>query len=87
MRRLLGDDAVAESDGGVVLSVPSGQSIHLDKADTAGLTAMTLRVADVAATAELFNSNEVSFDHDLPGSIITSASDACGTTLKFSESS
>lgn len=87
MRRLLGDDAVVESDGGVVLAVPSGQSIHLDRADTAGLTAMRLRVTDVAATAEMFDNNEVSFNRDPDGSIVTSASDACGTTLKFSESS
>jgi len=86
MRRLLGDDAVTESDDGVVLTVPSGQAIHLDTADTAGLTSMTMRVKDVAATAELFNNNKVSFDRDPDGAIVISASDACGTVLKFSVS-
>ena len=87
MRRLLGDDVVAESNDGVVLSVPSGQSIHLERADTAGLTAMTLHVADVAATADLFDADGVTYDRNADGAIVISPDDACGTTLIFAESS
>jgi catechol 2,3-dioxygenase-like lactoylglutathione lyase family enzyme len=84
MRRLLGDEAVVASDTDVLLTVPSGQSVRLKKADVAGLTAMTLRVTDVAATAELFESRGVSFDRDRDGAIVASPEDASGTTLIFS---
>jgi 4-hydroxyphenylpyruvate dioxygenase-like putative hemolysin len=86
MRRLLGDDAVNESESGVVLTVPSGQVIRLGKADAAGLDAMTMRVTDVAAAAEYFDSNGVSFDREADDSITVAPADACGTTLVFAES-
>jgi hypothetical protein len=84
MRRLLGNDAVAAGPGGVVLTVPSGQRIRLDKADAVGLLSMTLRVADLDHTERLFIDNDVAFVRD--GETITvSPSDACGTTLHFTE--
>lgn len=85
MRRLLGPDAVTESGDRVVLTVPSGQSIILDKSDVAGLTAMRLQVADTAGTAALFEDRGVSFNRDAGGSIVVSPEDACGTSLIFSE--
>ena len=84
MRRLLGDDAVLESSDRIVLTVPSGQRIWLDKADTAGLLSLTMRVADLDHTERLFIDKDVAFVRD--GETITvSPHDACGTTLHFSE--
>lgn len=84
MRRLLGIDAVAESAAGVVLTVPSGQRVRLDKAETGGLQSMTMRVADLDHTERLFIDNDVAFVRD--GATITvSPNDACGTTLLFTE--
>ncbi|MDJ0906613.1 MAG: VOC family protein [Woeseiaceae bacterium] len=84
MRRLLGDAAVTEGSEGIVLTVPSGQRIRLDKADTTGLASMTMRVADLDRTERLFISNDVAFVRD--GETITVAPhDACGTTLHFTE--
>jgi hypothetical protein len=84
MRRLLGDEAVTEGGDGIVLTVPSGQHIRLDKAETAGLLSMTMRVADLDRTERLFIDNDVAFVRG--GETITvSPNDACGTTLHFSE--
>ena len=85
MRRLLGDDAVAEDESSVVLIVPSGQVIRLDKADSSGLLSMTMRVKDIEAVASLFDANGINFKRDNNGAISISPDDACGTTLKFSE--
>jgi 4-hydroxyphenylpyruvate dioxygenase-like putative hemolysin len=87
MRRLLGDDAIKETDDGVVLTVPSGQVIRLAKGETTGLESMTMRVADVTATTEFFESNGVSFDRGADGSVVIAPADACGTRLVFSEAS
>jgi hypothetical protein len=84
MRRLLGVDAVMESDDRVVLTVPSGQSIHLDKSDSPGLSAITLHVHDIDSAATLLNANGVSFVRDDQGLITVAPEFACGTTLKFS---
>ncbi|MDJ0812879.1 MAG: VOC family protein [Woeseiaceae bacterium] len=84
MRRLLGDDAVFQKPDGLVLTVPSGQRIALDKAETAGLLSMTMRVEDLDRTERLLIDNDVAFVRD--GKTMTvSASDACGTTLHFTE--
>ena len=84
MRRLLGDDAVIANPEGVVLTVPSGQRIRLDKAKTAGLLSMTMRVANLDHAERLFIGNDVAFVRD--GATITvSPNDACGTTLHFTE--
>jgi hypothetical protein len=85
MRRLLGDDAIEQGDDEIVLTVPSGQAIHLHKADSAGLHSMTMVVRDIAVTAELFDANGISYERADDGSIITSPGDACGTTLRFAE--
>ena len=84
MRRLLGHDAVTESPDGIVLTVPSGQRIRLDKAETAGLLSMTLRVADLDRTERLFIDNDVAFVRD-GDEISISPNDACGTALRFTE--
>ena len=84
MRRLLGHDAVVESPDGIVLTVPSGQRIRLDKAETVGLSSMTMRVADLDHTERLFIDNDVAFVRD-GDEITVSPNDACGTTLHFSE--
>jgi hypothetical protein len=83
MRRLLGADAVTESDDGVVLTVPSGQSIRLDQSDSAGLSALTLRVRDIESVAALFDATDVAFVRDDQGMIVVAPEFACGTTLKF----
>ena len=83
MRRLLGDDAVAESEDGVVLAVPSGQAIRLHKSETAGLAAMTLRVSNLKATADLFGENGVAFEFDGQDAIRVSPDDACDVALTF----
>lgn len=85
MRRLFGEEAVAESDSGVAIRVPSGQSIRLDKADSTGLLSMTMRVRDLATVDTLFRANGIEFESDDQGNIVISPQDACGTTLKFSE--
>ena len=84
MRQLLGNDAVTESAAGVVMTVPSGQRIRLDKAETTGLLSMTMRVSDLDHAERLFIDNDVAFIRD--GATITvSPNDACGTTLLFTE--
>jgi catechol 2,3-dioxygenase-like lactoylglutathione lyase family enzyme len=83
MRRLLGEDAVMESDDGVVLTVPSGQSICLDKSDSPGLFAITFQVKDINSVAALFDANGVSFSSAGPGLIAVAPEFACGTTLKL----
>jgi len=85
MRCLLGDDAVAEDENSVVLTVPSGQVIRLDKADSSGLSSMTMRVEDLETVASLFDANGINFERDNEGAISISPDDACGTMLKFSE--
>jgi len=85
MRHLLGHEAVAESDDRVVLTVPSGQSIRLDKADSSGLSSMTMRVKDLAIAATLFRANGIVFERDDRGFIVVSPQYACGTTFVFSE--
>jgi 4-hydroxyphenylpyruvate dioxygenase-like putative hemolysin len=85
MRRLLGDDAVNETDDGVVLTVPSGQVIRLHKGETAGLESMTMRVSDVKATTAYFESNGVSFSRGSGGLVEIAPADACGTRLIFAE--
>jgi hypothetical protein len=85
MRRLLGDAAVNETDDGVVLTVPSGQVIRLDKGETAGLESMTMRVTDIRATAEFFEHNGITCNRDADGSVAIAPADACGTRLIFAE--
>jgi hypothetical protein len=84
MRRLLGSDAVAESEDGVLLTVASGQTIRLSKADTGGLISMTLRVADLQVVANLFGQNGIAFEFD-GQDIRISPDDACGAVLVFTE--
>ena len=84
MRRLLGNDAVTENDDGVLLTVPSGQTICLSEADTAGLVSMTLRVADLQIAADLFGQNDIAFEFD-GQNIRISPDDACGAVLVFTE--
>lgn len=84
MRRLLGSEAVAESDDGVLLTVPSGQSIRLAAADTSGLVSMTMRVADLQVVADLFGQNGIAFEFD-GRNIRISPDDACGAVLLFTE--
>ena len=84
MRKLLGEAAVEAGAQGIVLTVPSGQRIRLDKADKTGLLSMTMVVANLDDTERLFIDNDVAFVRD--GKTITvSPNDACGTTLHFSE--
>jgi len=85
MRRLFGNEAVAESDNSVVITVPSGQSIRLDEADSSGLLSMTMRVKDLATVDTLFRANGIEFERDDQENIVISPEDACGTVLKFSE--
>jgi hypothetical protein len=84
MRRLLGAEAVTESGDRIVLTVPTGQSIMLDKSGSTGLTAMTLRVENVDAVAALLDNNGVAFDREDQGSIAIAPEYACGTSLRFS---
>ena len=84
MRRLLGSDAVAESDDAVLLTVPSGQTIRLSAADMPGLVSMTLRVADLQRVADLFGQNGIAFEFD-GQNIRISPDDACGAILVFTE--
>jgi hypothetical protein len=84
MRRLLGSDAVVENDDGVLLTVPSGQTIRLRTADTPGLVSMTLRVADLQVVADLFGRSGVAFEFD-GQDICISPDDACGAVLVFTE--
>lgn len=84
MRRLLGSDAVAEDNGSVLLTVPSGQKIRLTQADSAGLVAMTLRVANLQVVADLFRKNGIAFEFD-GQRIRVSPDDACGAVLIFTE--
>ena len=87
MRRLLGDDAVTRQDDGLLLRVPSGQSIILSAADKQGLESMTLRVNELSAAETVFESNGVAFTRPDDNSICVAAADACGTVLQFTASS
>lgn len=84
MRRLLGDAAVSERTDRVVLTVPSGQRIRLDAAETDGLLSMTMRVADLDRAERLFIDNGVAFVREA-GIIRVAPGEACGTTLRFTE--
>lgn len=85
MRRLLGDGAVTENQSGVLLTVPSRQTIRLDKAATAGLESMTMRVSDIDRMVALFDENGIPFERADDGAIVVSPDAACGTALEFTE--
>ncbi len=85
MRRLLGDDAVSESDDMVVVNLPSGQSIVLAKSASSGLTSLLLRVRSFDDLGALFTTNGIEFEHDSEGRIAIDAAYACGTALRFTE--
>ena len=87
MRRLLGDDAVTQQDDGLLLRVPSGQSIRLFASDTQGLESMTLRVNELSAVETVLDSNGVAYTRPDEYSIRVAAGDACGAILDFTESS
>lgn len=84
MRRLLGDDAVEESQEELTLRVPSGQSIRLVQAEDAALASMTLRVSDIVACGELLKKNGIGA-RQCNGDIAVGPDDACGTILIFTE--
>ena len=84
MRRLLGDDAVAESKNGVVLTLPSGQQITLMRSESAELTSMTLRVRSLDDLVALLEANGIEYERT-PDGVTTSPGDACGTELRFVE--
>ena len=84
MRRLLGTEAVNETDSAVTLRVPSGQAIHLQESGEPGLTSMTLRVADITTVENLLASNDVAFERE-NGVVSVGPDMACGTTLHFTE--
>ena len=84
MRRLLGDDAVNESENELVLTVPSGQIIRLSLSDKAALHSMTLRVSDVARLAALLQTAGVPFE-ETDGDVQVGPAAASGTTLIFTE--
>lgn len=86
MRRLLGDAAVEEARQELTLRVPSGQVIRLAQSEKAGLTAMTLRVSDIAAVSELLHRRGIDFRRS-DGEITVCPDDACGTTVIFTEAS
>jgi len=99
MTKLLGDGAVEVSDDGVHLTVPTGQRIHLllppDFEDAFGggpvqgeipiLSAMELRVQDLAATEATLTTNDVDFVQSGTGSIRVAAPNTCGVILDFTE--
>jgi 4-hydroxyphenylpyruvate dioxygenase-like putative hemolysin len=85
MRRLLGEAAVYESESGVLLTVPSRQTIRLDKSARAGLQSMTLRVSSIERTVEVLTRNGVPFESADDGTITASPGDACGTAIAFTE--
>ena len=85
MRRLLGEEAVTETDDAVILTLPSGQTITLTKAESAGLTSMTLRVQSLGELAALLAANSVEYERSARDCIETSPDDACGTALRFIE--
>jgi hypothetical protein len=99
MTRLLGDEAVETSEDGVHLTVPTGQRIHLllppefenafDGSPVQGeiptLSAMELRVQDLAATKATLTANGVNFVQAGQDSIRVAASHTCGVLLDFTE--
>ena len=85
MRRLLGEAAVHESESGLLLTVPSGQKVRLERSGEAGLESMTMRVDKLERTVEVLTRNGVNFKDAGNGAIVVSPADACGTTLEFTE--
>ncbi len=101
MRRLLGDDAVTVSNGGVALDLPTGQTIELLPPDSyqakygdiasspeAGiprLGAMTLRVESLDAVAAFLAQAGVTNSEPDPGVIRVAPKETCGVTLHFTE--
>lgn len=86
MRRLLGDDAVAQHEGGVEIVVPSGQRISLSLSDAQRLESMTLRVSDLGAATTVLEDNGVAYIRPAEGLIRIGADDACGASLQFTDS-
>ena len=101
MRRLLGDDAVTMSNGGVALGVPTGQTIELlppdsyqakygdiassPEADMPRLGAMTLRVDSLDNVAAFLAQTGVTSSEPDPGVIRVAPTETCGVTLHFTE--
>ena len=98
MRRLLGDEAVQETQHDVRITVATGQILNLMTLDTfesrfgplstpdekPRLGAMQLRVASIAATSEALNGNGVPFDQ--AGDLISVQPQyANGVLLQFTE--
>ena len=102
LRRLLGEDAVAEDIDGVRAVLQSGQRLELLMAEayerkygtiadspepqTPRLGAMTLRVASIDGLRDALGERGVEFDEYAQGVVRVASKHACGAMLQFTES-
>ncbi len=102
IRRLLGDAAVTTSTAGLRAQVPTGQFLDLllpdafitrfgalpfpDDGHTPRLGAISLRVADLGATAATLREHGVEFAQPSAHVLRIAPDDACGTLMEFTES-
>ncbi len=102
MRRLLGERAVAISEGGILLQLPTAQHFELllpeayaefygelpPSTDPVAprLGALTLKVADLSRVRNLLAQRGVACSEPRTGLVRVSGDTACGVTLQFTES-
>lgn len=103
MRAFLGDEAVAEVDDAVVLTLPTGQRIELllparyeakfgniaasPDEATPRLGAIMLRVGDLAVTRKVLDGNGVLYRTAEDDTVHVDPAEACGALLVFADSS
>ncbi len=79
--RLLGEAAVADQAGGLLVSAPP-VSIRLEAADADRMVGLTLRVASLDALAHLLSLDGIAFEQSA-GALQVAPADAGGVALRF----